>query len=195
MAIRSSQTIGAGTFDKVTGGILVAPIGSTLPVAAATAPDAAFKALGYVSEDGLEPQGERSVNPVRDWNGDQIAQLQTEHSVRFGLTLYAAWDSDVLKEVFGPDNITVTAATASTGTLITVAEDGAVLPLRSWIFDMRNEARRLRIVLPNAKISEITERPYVAGELAGFSVVIEAFPDATGKKSYRYYDDGVFAEA
>lgn len=193
MALPTTTKIGAGTYNTVTGGILVAPLGTTLPTTAAAAPNASFKALGYVSEDGLEPQGERTVNAIRDWNADIIAQLQTEHSVRFSLTLYAAWDSDVLTQVFGADNVTVTAATASTGTLITVEETGSVLPHRSWIFDMAHEDRKLRIVLPNAKITEVTERPYVAGELAGFQITVEAFKDSSGVKAYRYYDDGVFS--
>jgi hypothetical protein len=178
MALPTTTKIGAGT---------------AVPTTAAAVPNVAFKALGYVSEDGLEPQGERTVNAIRDWNADIIAQLQTEHSVRFSLTLYAAWDSDVLTQVFGADNVTVTAATASTGTLITVEETGSVLPHRAWIFDMAHDLRKLRIVLPNAKITEVTERPYVAGELAGFQITVEAFKDSSGVKAYRYYDDGVFS--
>jgi hypothetical protein len=193
MALPTTTKIGAGTYNTVTGGILVAPIGTAVPTTAAAVPNVAFKALGYVSEDGLEPQGERTVNAIRDWNADIIAQLQTEHSVRFSLTLYAAWDSDVLTQVFGADNVTVTAATASTGTLITVEETGSVLPHRAWIFDMAHDLRKLRIVLPNAKITEVTERPYVAGELAGFQITVEAFKDSSGVKAYRYYDDGVFS--
>ncbi|WP_280438924.1 hypothetical protein [Nocardia cyriacigeorgica] len=195
MAMATTKTIGAGTPNMVTGGVLVAPLGSTLPTDASATYDPAFKPLGYVSEDGLEAQGERTVEAIKDWNADIIAQLQTEHSVRFGLTLYAAWDPDVLAEVFGPDNVTPTAPTPTTGTLITVEETGAVLPYRSWSFDMAYGGKKLRIVLPNAKISEVTESAFVANALAGFAVTVEAFKDDAGVKAYRYYDDGVFAAA
>ncbi|MBF6459803.1 hypothetical protein IU433_12225 [Nocardia puris] len=193
MALPSVQTIGAGTPNTVTGGILVAPLGTTLPTTAAAAPNAAFKAFGYISEDGVKPQGERTVNPIKDWNADDIAELQTGHSVRFGFTTYAYWDSDVVKEIYGEDFVTVTAPTVSTGTLITIEETGAVLPLRSWILDVAQNARKKRSVLPNAKISEVSERPWVAGELLGFQVVVSAFKDAAGRKAYHYLDDGVFA--
>lgn len=191
MAMATTKTIGAGTPNMVTGGVLVAPLGSTVPTTAADPYDAAFTPLGYVSEDGLEAQGERTVEAIKDWNADIIAQLQTEHSVRFGLTLYAVWDPDVLKEVFGEDNVAVTAATPSTGTLITVQETGAVLPYRAWSFDMNYGGKKLRIVLPNAKISEVTESAFVSNALAGFQIVVEAFKDDAGVKAYRYYDDGV----
>lgn len=192
MALPTTDFIGAGTPNiAVTGGVLAGPLGSTVPTTASAAIDAAIKPLGYVSEDGLEPQGERTVNAIKDWNADIIAQLQTEHSVRFGLTLYAAWDEDVLAEVFGAGNLTVTPATPTTGKLITVTETGSVLPNRVWIFDMKTGDKKLRIVLPNAKVSETTERAFVAGELAGFQVTVEAFKDDAGIKAYRYYDDGV----
>lgn len=193
MALPSTDYIGAGTPNiAVTGGVLAGPLGTPVPTSASASINAAIKALGYVSEDGLESQGERNVEKIKDWNADIIAQLQTEHSVRFGLTLYAVWDADVCREVFGADNVTVTAATPSSGQLITVRETGSTLPNRVFIFDMRNGDKKLRIVLPNAKISEVGENKFAAGELAGFKITVEAFKDDAGVKAYRYLDDGVF---
>ncbi len=193
MGMPSVQKIGAGTPNTVTGGILVAPVGTTLPTTAAAAPNAAFKAFGYVSEDGVEPQGERTVNAIKDWNGDDIAELQTGHSTKFAFTTYAYFDSDVVKEIYGSDFVTVTAPTVSTGTLIAIEETGAVLPLRAWIFDLAQNLRKKRTALPNAKISEVSERPWVSGELLGFQVVVSAFKDENGTKAYHYLDDGVYA--
>ncbi|MFI1915931.1 hypothetical protein [Nocardia sp. NPDC020380] len=187
----SSKYIGVGTPSlAVTGGVLVAPLATKLPTDVAGAIDPAFKALGYVSEDGIESLGERKIETVKDWNADIIAQLQTEHSVRFGLTLYAVWDQDVLNEVFGQSNVTPTPATANSGTLIQVKETGSVLPRRSWVFDMVNESKKLRIVLPNAKITSVQEKKFVSKELAGFTINVEAFKDDFGVKAYRYFDDG-----
>lgn len=196
MALPTTDYIGPGTPNiAVTGGVLAGPLTATAPTSAVAVIDTDIKPLGYVSEDGLEAQGERTVNAIKDWNADIIAQLQTEHSVRFSLTLYAAWDEDVLAEVFGAENLTVTPATPSTGKLILVKETGSVLPNRIWVFDMKTGGKKLRIVLPNAKISETAERAYVAGELAGFQVTVEAFKDDDGVKAYRYYDDGVLETA
>jgi hypothetical protein len=193
MALPTTDFIGAGTPNiDVTGGVLAGPLTAPLPTSAVATINAAIKPLGYVSEDGLEPQGERTVNAIKDWNADIIAQLQTEHSVRFQLTLYGAWDEDVLTEIFAAENLTVTPATTSSGKLITITETGSVLPNRVWIFDMKTADKKLRIVLPNAKVTEVNERAFVAGELAGFQVTVEAFKDDAGVKAYRYLDDGVF---
>lgn len=194
MALPSNKYIGAGTPNiAVTGGVLYGPLGTPLPTTADGSLNAGLKPLGYVSEDGLESKGERTAETIKDWNADIIAKLQTEHSVSFGLTLYAVWDDDALKAVFGDENVEVTAeATPSSGRLITVRETGSVLPYNSWIFDMKNAAKRMRIVLPNAQITEVTEKKFVSNELAGFTITVEGFKDDDGVKAYRYLDDGVF---
>ncbi|MET7752309.1 MULTISPECIES: phage tail tube protein [Actinomycetes] len=194
MAVANTSSIGAGTGNlQVTGGILYAPLGSTLPTDESTAPDAAFKKLGYISEDGLAAQGERQVQAIKDWNANIIAQLQTEHSVRFQFTLYSVFDEDILTAVFGSENVTVTAATASTGKKIKVTETGTSLPHTTWIFDMKHEARKLRIVIPDGKVSEVKENGFKADNLMGFQVTVEAFADSAGVKAIRYYNDGVFS--
>ncbi|MCC3316784.1 hypothetical protein [Nocardia africana] len=54
MALPSSKYIGAGTPNiAVPGGALVAPLATALPTGAAGINDPAFKALGYVFEDGI----------------------------------------------------------------------------------------------------------------------------------------------
>lgn len=192
MALPSTNVIASGTPNfAVTGGVLAGPIGTALPISASAVINSAIKPLGYVSNDGLEAKGDRKVEEIKDWNADIIATLQTEHSVKFTLTLYGVFDPDVLSEVFGPENITVTPATSLAGTLITVHETGSVLPQRVWIFDMKHDSKHLRIVLPNAKISESSENKFVAGTLQGFQITVEAFKDNAGIKAYRYYDDGM----
>ncbi|MFI9405292.1 hypothetical protein [Nocardia sp. NPDC052316] len=196
MAVPSSKYIGTGTPVSVSGGVLVANVSAKLPASAAEVLDPTiFKPLGYVSEDGIESKGERKIEQVKDWNADIIANLQTEHSVRFGLTLYAVWDEDVLNEVFGKANVTVTPATATSGKLFTVKETGSVLERRLFVFDMLSEKKKMRIVLPNASISQVQERKFVSKELAGFNITIEAFKDDLNNKAYRYLDDGVLKVA
>lgn len=195
MAAPSVDKISNGK-PVVTGGVLNGPLGATVPTDATTAIDPSIKALGYVSEDGLQPEGERSTNTVRDWAGDVIAQLQTEHSSRFTFTLYGVFDEDVLKAVFGSDAVTVTPATETTGTLFEVVETGDELPHSTWVFDVRGTSgKKTRIVIPDGQPSSVTEGPLVAGELQSFTLTVEAFKDEAGVKAYRFYDDGVFATA
>lgn len=192
MAAPSVAKISAGK-PNTTGGVYAGDLGAALPTDETATVDAAIVKLGLVSEDGLQAAGERNVEAIKDWSGDIIAQLQTEHSSRFTFTLYQVYDGDVQKIVFGNTNVTVTAATPTTGTKIAVEETGDELPYKVFIFDMRNGAKKVRFVLPNAKVTTVEELPYVAGALQGFTLTVEAFKDENGVKVYRYYDDGVNA--
>jgi hypothetical protein len=165
-----------------TGGILVAPLGTVPPTDTETAVTG-FVGLGYVSEDGLKPEGERNIETVRDWAGDIIAQLQTEHSSRFTFALYGVFDVEVLKVVFGEGNVSGTAPS------ISVVEDGEELPHLSWVFDIRSSnGKKVRIVIPDGQVTTVTEAPLVAGALQSFELTVEAFKDPTGNKVYRYYE-------
>ncbi|MFC9768484.1 IPT/TIG domain-containing protein [Rhodococcus jostii] len=184
MAAPSVSTI-ANAKPVVAGGVLRGPLQTPLPTDASTSFDAGMKRLGHVSEDGLAPEGERSTNAVRDWGGDVIAQLQTEHSSRFTFTLYGVFDTDVLKAAFGDDNV------VTVGGKSTVIEDGAELPHGAWAFDMRGDGgKKTRICIPDGQPSNVTEASMVAGELQSLTLTIEAFKDGDGVKVYRYYDDG-----
>lgn len=175
-----------------TGGILRASLGSALPVEATTAFVAAWKRLGLVGEDGLTPSGERNLESIRDWNGDTVADLQTEHSSMFTFPLLEVFNEDVLKTAFGDANVTVTAATTTRGKLYSVIEDGAQLPFAAYGFDMRYIEKKMRILAPNAKLTTIEETPFVVSGLNMFNCTISAYKDESGIKVYRYYDDGKF---
>ncbi|MBP2211084.1 hypothetical protein JOJ87_001428 [Rhodococcus ruber] len=164
-----------------------------LPTDSSTALAAGFVPLGYVGEDGLQPGGERTLEEKRDWAGDVIANLQSGHSASFSFTLLGAFDPDVLKAVFGASNVTVTAATASTGRKISIVENGAELPYGIWAFEMVTGATTQRIIVPNGQIGTVEELPFVAGDLQGFNVTVNCYADASGAKVLRFYDDGVTA--
>lgn len=191
MAGNSTATIGAAK-PKGTGGIVVAPTTTVLPVGLDTDFAAGFIRLGYVGEDGVQPGGERSQEEKRDWAGDVIANLQSGHSSKFTFTLLAVFDPDVQKAVFGAANVTVTAATTTTGTKTVVIEDGADLPFNAWGFDMVTGVKKQRLVVPNGQLTAVEELPFVSSDLQGFTVTLDCYKDAAGIKVYRYYDDGKF---
>lgn len=192
MSANSVAKLSAGK-PNAAGGVYMGTTTATMPTDSTTAVGVSFVKLGLVSEDGLKAAGDRKVEAIKDWTGDIIAELQTEHNSAFTFTLYQVYDGDVQKLVFGDSLVTVTPATATTGTLITVTENGAELDYRSFVFDMKNGVKTTRLVLPNAKVSEVKEHDYVAGALQGFDITVTAFKDDAGNKVYRYYDDGVFS--
>ena len=71
MATNNSANVTAG-IPKVGGAFFHAPLGTDLPTDAKTALDAAFKNLGYISEDGLTESTSIDTNTVKAWGGDVV---------------------------------------------------------------------------------------------------------------------------
>lgn len=167
---------------KVGGAIYVAPLGSTLPTDSSTALDAAFKCLGYVSEDGVTNSNSPESDNVKAWGGDTVLVLQTDRPDSFSLTLLEGLNEDVLKTIYGSSNVTVDAQGN-----ITVKATADEMIGHAWVFEMIMKGNRAkRTVIPNGTISELGDIVYKDDEAVGYNVTIQDVPDASGVYHYEY---------
>lgn len=167
---------------KVEGAIYSAPLGTALPTDATTKLNVAFKSLGYVSEDGLKNTNSPSSESVKAWGGDTVNTVQKDKEDTFSYKLIEALNVDVLKEIYGAENVS---GDLSTG--ISVKSNAKELSEHSLVIEMILKGGILkRIVIPEAKIIEIGEVTYSDGEIVGFELKVQAFPNAQGDTHYEY---------
>lgn len=167
---------------KVAGGIYSAPLGTTLPTDATTALNVAFKNLGYVSEDGVTNSDERSTDDIKAWGGDTVNTVQTEKKDTFTYTLIEALNVDVLKEVYGDSNVSGELATG-----ITIKSNSTQLSPHSIVIEtVLTDNALKRIVLPNAKVTEVGEITYGDSDNVGYETTVTCYPDTAGNTHYEY---------
>lgn len=167
---------------KIGGAIFRAPIGTTLPSNATTDLSSAFVCLGYVSEDGLTNDNSPESESIKAWGGDTVLIVQTSKDDTFGFTLIEALNVNVLKTIYGEDNVS---GTLDTG--ITVQANAEDLDEYVWAIDMvmRNGVLK-RIVIPDGKVSAVGTITYADGDAVGYETTLQTAPDSNGNTHYEY---------
>ena len=166
----------------VTGGIWVAPLGSTLPTDASTALDAAFKCLGYASEDGVTNSNSPDTDTIRAWGGDTVLTPVSGKDDTWSFTLIEALNDEVLKFVYGASNVTGTLSTGLTVKANNEDTDDVALVIEMVL---RGGALK-RVCLPCCHVTEVGEITYTDGDAVGYETTVTAQPDSYGNTHYEY---------
>lgn len=167
---------------KVGGAIYVAGTTATLPTAA-DATLTGFTCLGYCSEDGLVNATDIESDIVKAWGGDTVLTLETSKVDTFQLTLIESMNPDVLREVYGQDNVTGTGLASG----ISVAVNSKPLVARAWVIDMIMKGNVLkRVVIPSGTITDIGDITYTDDDAVGYEITITAVADTSGNSHYEY---------
>lgn len=171
---------------KVGGAIYRAPLGTTLPTDATTALDAAFKALGYVSEDGLTNSNSPESDKLKAWGGDTVYAYQKSKDDTFKFKLIEGLNVEVMKAVYGDDNVT---GTLDTG--ITVKANSTEQASCCWVVEtiLRGGVLK-RIVVPSANVTAVGDIVYKDSDAVGYDTTISASPDTAGQTHYEYIKKG-----
>lgn len=166
---------------KSTGAVFIAPAGTTVPTDATTDLDEAFKALGYISEDGLVNSVSTDVETVNAWGGDTVLVGQTNFGETFTVNLLET-NAEALKVYYGEDNVSVD------GDDITVTQNSAQLPAVVAVFELVLTGGRIkRIVVPNAQLADRSgDITYTDGDAIAYPAVFQALPDSDGNSHTEY---------
>ena len=179
-----------GSPITATGGILSAPLTTTRPTDAVTALPAGFVKKGYVGEDGVTKTIDKTDEKIKAWGGSTVKIVRQEHSVSYSWTFLESGNAEVLKAIYGADNVIITPATVDHGAQIEVRETGQMLPRESWLMEMKDGDTAIREYAPDGQLAYSGDVQFVHSNVISYTVTLEAFPDANGVKSYTWMDDG-----
>lgn len=169
---------------KIGGAAFAAPAGTAAPVNAVSELSQAYKGLGYISDEGVKNNGERSVNKIKAWGGDIVATVQTEKTDSFTMTFIESLNDNVMKMVYGKNNVS---GDLSSG--LTVLVNSTELDEWVLVIDMVLAAGTVakRLVIPKAKVDSISEITYEDEDVIGYQCEITALPDSAGNTHYEYF--------
>lgn len=158
------------------GAVWWAPLGTTLPTDATSALDNAFLPLGYCSEDGLVNADSITTENIKAWGGDIVATPQTEHVDTMKAKYLEILNVNVLKMVYGSDNVSGTLAAG-----LTIRSNNNERPAGVFVCDMAlRDGAKKRIVAPNAKLTALGEINYKDNDAAGYDATLTCMSGGFG---------------
>lgn len=190
MGVNSKDVFVGAPDQLVTGAILTGPETDIIPE---TIDDFVLTGLndsGYVGEDGVTITPSESTESIKDWSLKTIRKILTEFDASLAWA-HLALDEFSLKNYMGDENVEVTAATATKGTLTRAAIAGDARPTKAWYFKIKDGNRRALVFVPHGQVTERGEITLLASAAITLPVTLTTYPDAAGKNIYIFLDDGV----
>lgn len=185
-----TANIFVGAPDRATSGaIMVAPLGTALPTSVSTAPNVAFKDLGYMDESGFTISQKRDFVQIRDWGGDLVRTFLTKFT---GTVKFKCLETNtpVLTTIYGASNV-VTSSVSAAPTLQTVKFNAIENPAVELVANILDGVRIMRVVCPNVQITDVADLQFSKTAAVTWDLTGECYPDASGNSIYLYTSDGV----
>ncbi len=170
---------------SINGAIYCAPLGTALPANASEALTEDYKPMGYVSEDGVTNDNAPENTKIKAWGGDTVLSTQTNKEDTLKYTLLEALNVNVLKAVYGDENVTGSVDTGLT-VLATTEEVEAMV----YVIDLVLGDVNKRIVVPNGKISALDTITYKDDSAVGYGLTIDCISTyvASAKKTVTHLE-------
>lgn len=171
------------------------PLGTTLPsepVESASDLDAAMKDQGTCAQGGLSVGITRTSNTIKDFDGGDYIDVQTEYNGTFKIKLLDVDNAEVKRTAFGDANVTTIPAGGGKGARYHVEHNSDQLPLAAHVFATKYGNKFKTYVIEKGRVSEIAEFKLESGDATGIELTVRAFRNSNGNYAEEYGDvDGV----
>ena len=171
---------------KTGGGVYWMPLSAVTPTNATSALPGTAVCLGPISDAGIRPTRDTSLEKIKEWDGSNLATLVSEENRGFEFDVLGVFDPDLLKVIYGTANVTVTAAIVGTPTKLAIVDKGGQLAKGQLVFEMKHGNIKQRKCVPVVQPNVTAENPYIPGGLRGWTITAEAEKDSSGSFTYEY---------
>ena len=121
-----------------TGMFFHAPAATPLPAYPLEELDAAWKQVGFVSQDGVTWHHGRSAEALKDWSNSIRRMLQSGDDKTVAATIIST-TKEVMQTIFGAENVVETVATTDHGNMVAVeVKDGVMSGEEAFLFLMKD---------------------------------------------------------
>lgn len=173
----------------VTGGIYVAPDGTSIPVDPNTSLNVAFEELGYADESGVVEQQNEQTQDIRAWQGAALVRrVQTQHDATWTFTAIET-NEVVLEQYYG--NFSGSLADGE------VRIHGGLPGRKPWVIEVIDGEDLLRIVIPEGEVTSRGQVTYNNGSPIGYQMTVTGYPsdDLDGDNARIYRTSSAFESA
>jgi hypothetical protein len=188
-----AQSINGGVVFAGPTGVLALPtVDHALPGVALPTGWAALD-LGTLAEDGLSISYTRSSKKIKDFDGATYLSVQDDFADGFKAKFLDVDNINLVKTVYGTDNVEVTVATGSHGEQITIFHAPEQLPFQQAAIKVKSGAKGKLYVAEICQVSEIAEIKDVYNDATNYEVTWDVYRGSDGKFLKEFRDNGVFS--
>jgi len=155
------------------GYIWYAPLGTAAPTTASEALDAAYKGIGYISEDGLvEPASLEEADGIIAAGGDTVAKGDPTFTKTWTGTAIEGLNVDLLKIIYGEKNVVV----AEDGSITINEQSRSITHYIIVVDELLTGGRVQRSIMRDSQFLVTGDVPHVHTELVSYEFSITAYP-------------------
>lgn len=175
-----STMVSLGKF-KVGGYAYWAPSGTVLPTDSSTPLAAAFKLLGYLSEDGLTNTTDTDTTEIKDANGTTVMKVITSYAESYQFALLEVLRVEAAKMRYNSDAVTGTDKSMTIKHQMPSDEDFVL------VFEIAMSGNvKDRLVIGNGTRAEFGDRQVHAGDAQVYDTTVSANDMGNGVTAIEY---------
>lgn len=175
-----STMVSLGKF-KVGGYAYWAPSGTVLPTDSSTPLAAAFKLLGYLSEDGLTNTTDTDTTEIKDANGTTVMKVITSYAESYQFALLEVLRAEAAKMRYNTGAVTGTDKSMTIKHQMPSDEDFVLVFEIAMTGNVKD-----RLVIGNGTRAEFGDRQVHAGDAQVYDITVSANDMGNGVTAIEY---------